>query len=196
MVDFYISLTEEEVKQCRDFADESSKTQREHRSGGQMIRNVGQIFYDTFRGKVGEVVIKKFLAQQPFNVQGIELDFNIYPRGEWDSSDIVISDIKLSIKSSKHFARWLLLESKDIDRGDVYDYYILVVIDENFKAGRVKGFAKKSEIIQSNKETLILERGDFIPKTQTKLDAKNHARHTDNLHNKVEEWRELVQKLV
>jgi hypothetical protein len=195
MVDYIITLTSEEVDICKKFAEDSSKTQREHRSGGKMLRNIGQIYYDTFRGKVGEVIIKKFLEQEPFHVKKINLDFDIYPRGKWDSSDIDINNIKISIKSSKHFARWLLLESKDINRGNVYDYYILVLIENDFKAGTVKGFAKKMEITEENDKTFILEQGDLIPNTQTRLDAKNHARHSKNLHNTVEEWSELAKWL-
>ena len=188
-------LTEEEYNKCRKFADESSKSQREYRSGGTQIRTVGQIFIDTLRGKVGEVIINKFLEQEPFNIQNIALDFGVYARGIWDETDIEINGRKLSIKSSKHFARWLLLEAKDIHRGDIYDYYILVLVDKNFKGGEVKGFASKEEVIEPDPDTLFLKKGELIPNTNTILDADNYARHSDNLHNSEEEWIELANSL-
>jgi len=187
-------LTEKEFQKCNKFADSSSKSQREHRSGGILQRNVGKIKEDTLRGKIGEVIVKKFLEQEPFDIKNISLDFGVYDRGIWDETDIEIDNKKISIKSSKWFARWLLLESKDIERGDLYDYYILVLIDKNFKGGMIKGFASKNEIIKPNSQTLLLKQGELIPKTYTTLDADNHARHSDNLHNSEEDWEKIAME--
>ena len=77
----------------------------------------------------------------------------------------------------------------------LYDYYILVLIDQDFKGGIIKGFASKDEIIKSNSQTLLLKQGELIPNTYTTLDADNHARHSDNLHNSEEDWKEFVKKL-
>jgi hypothetical protein len=187
-----IILTEIEIELCKNFAEKTSKTQRENRSGGTLVRSVQQIFQDTLRGKTGEFITKKFLEQSPLNVEGISLDLETYPRGQWDSSDIIMNDLKISIKSSKHFSKWLLLESKDILRGDVYDYYIFVLINADGKSGTIKGFAKKDEIVEPNDQTLILDTGDLIPGTYTRLDAKNHARHMNDLHNLESDWAGLV----
>ena len=187
------TLSDEEYKACKKFADDSSNSQREYRSGGTMQRSVGQIFYDTFRGKVGEIVVKHFLEQEPLKVKGIHLDFGVYHRGVWDTSDIELNGKRIAVKSSKHFARWLLLETKDIKRGDSYDYYILVLINEDFKEGKINGFAYKKEIIEPNKETLFLQKGEFIPYTSMVLDADNHARHSDNLHNSEKDWIEFAR---
>jgi len=186
-------LTSEEFDKCEEFANDSSKTQREHRSGGTFQRTISQIKEDTLRGKVGEVIIKNFLSQEPFNLD-IVLDFGVYPRGKWDSFDIKIGDKTFSIKSAKWFSNWLLLESQDLERGDTYDYYILVLIDEDFKSGIVKGFADKDEILSENDQTLLLKKGEIIPNTNTPLDADNHARHINNLKNTEEAWKNLIQK--
>jgi hypothetical protein len=194
MIQYKFRLSDEEYAQCEYFAKESAKTQRPNRSGGAKERTVQEITSDTFRGKVGEFVVKKFLEQAPLTVSEIELDFKIYPRGEWDEGDITINSVKLSVKSIKHFARWLLLESKDILR-DVYDYYILVLIDEDFKAGTLAGFAFKQEIVSPNPNTILLLQGQLIPGTPTILDADNHARHSKYLHNSEEDWVALANKL-
>lgn len=192
MLNHRIALTPEEKAQCRQFAQDSAPTQREWRSGGELQRSISQINEDTFRGKVAEVVAKKFFEQNPLNVQGVLLDFNVYPRGEWDETDLVINKKKISIKSAKWFSNWLLLETKDIDRGATYDYYVFITVDKDFGAGTVKGFATKQEIVEDDK-TLKLRKGDPIPGTKTLLDANNHARHAENLHNSEKDWLMMIK---
>ena len=89
-----IKITNEEFSECSKFADESSKTQREHRSGGTLFRNLNEIASDTLRGKIAEVAVKKFLKQHPLCVEEIDLDFRIYPRGIWDGCDFNLNGKK------------------------------------------------------------------------------------------------------
>jgi len=188
-------LTDAEFKKCDDFAIKSAKTQRENRSGGTLIRNYDQIKENTLRGKVGETFVKKFLEQRGLELKGIKLDFDVYPRGKWDETDIKLNGKTLSIKSSKWFSKWLLLESKDILRGDIDDYYIFVLVDQDFKSGEIKGFATQDEIIKPNAKTYLLQKGDNIPLTTTELDADNHARHSDDLDNSEKGWKEFIKNL-
>jgi len=190
-----ILLDKEEIKKCRDFAENSAKTQRPYRSGGSQMRNLRMITEDTFRGKLGEVVCKKFLGQMPLNVEGIKLDFDIYPRGKWDEADTVINGKRISMKSVKHFSSWLLIESKDILRGDIYDYYILILINKNMDGGVVAGYATEKEIVDGDEYTLRLKKGEVIPGTSTELDADNHARHRKFLHNSEADWILLAKEL-
>jgi len=194
-MDWMFSLSDEEFEKCNLFAKTSAKTQREHRSGGEQIRGLSQISEDTQRGKVAEIVVKKFLEQDPLDLKQITLDFEIYKRGIWDNSDIEINGKKISIKSAKSFSKWLLLESKDITRGDVYDYYILVLVNKDLRSGKIEGFAFKKELILENSETQRLLQGDFIPGTRTILDADNYARNKSNLHNSTENWQNLVKQI-
>lgn len=189
-----IDLTESEFKQCEEFAINSSKSQRPSRSGGTIIRELNQIEKDTLRGKVAEVVAKKFFEQTPFNFTGIKLDFKIYPRGAWDKFDFSLNNKTFSVKSAKSFSRWLLIESKDIARGDLYNYYVFITIAEDFKSGYVRGFATQDEIL-NDKNTLKLKKEEHIPGTKTDLDADNHARHSSNLHNTEAEWTNLSKIL-
>jgi hypothetical protein len=185
-------MSDQENYKCDNFANESAKTQREWRSGGTQYRELKMIQDDTRRGKVGEIATKKFLEQEPFNIKDIKLDFDIYPRGKWDEQDFAIGDKIVSIKSIKWFSNWLLLETKDILRGDLYDYYILVKISKDYKSGTILGFAKKDEIIQPNPKTHQLQKGEYIPGTTTILDASNYCRHSNDLHNSLEEWKMLA----
>lgn len=195
-MDWEISLDEDEIEQCRIFADESAKTQRPYRSGGSQIRGLSMMRADTFRGKLGEAVCKKFLEQKPLNVKGMELDFDIYPRGKWDEADIVIGNKRISIKSVKHFSSWLLIESKDLLRGDIYDYYILILINKEMNGGIVAGYATKDEIVDGDQHTLRLNKGEPIPGTRTELDADNYARHKKYLYNSVADWISLSKELM
>jgi hypothetical protein len=193
-MDFEFNLNDEEFSKCKIFADESARTQRENRSGGTYVRSIDQISQDTMRGKVAEVAIKNFLEKNPLNVNNLELDFGVYGRGTWDDADIIINNNKISIKSAKWFSKWLLLETKDIDRGDIYDYYILVLVNRDLKSGIIKGFASKEEIL-NDINTYKLSKGDFIPGTGVPLDASNHARKMDFLHNSKEDWIDFIRNI-
>lgn len=193
-MDFLISLLPEEINRCRAFAQESAKTQRGHRSGGTKERGYGEIFGDTFRGKIGECASKRFLEQEPLNVPGIELDFKVYPRGKWDEYDFLVYGKRFSIKSIKHFSSWLLLESKNIERGDVYDYYVLAAVSRNEDGSRILGFASKEDILEGP-NTVKLKKGDLIPGTRTALDADNHSLHKSHLKNSEEGWIQLIENL-
>ena len=188
------SVDEEEFGKCKKFAESSSPTQREYRSGGTEFRSVSKIAGDTMRGKVGEIIAKKFLEQEPLAIGDISLDFEVYPRGKWDETDIEVGGKKVSIKSSKHFSRFLLLETKDLDR-DESDFYVLVLVDSDAKSGCVKGFISRDEIMKVGDGTLDLKKGQNIPGTSTPLDADNRARRLEHLHNSEQEWIEMVKKI-
>jgi len=51
-------LGEDEIEKCGIFAEKSAGTQRPYRSGSSVIRSLGMMTEDTFRGKLGEVVCK------------------------------------------------------------------------------------------------------------------------------------------
>lgn len=191
MVEHVITLNDDQLNLCRDFSKKTAQTQREHRSGGYQLRSIRTIELDTLRGKIGEYIVKIFLENSPFNISEIRLDFNVYPRGEWDDNDFSINDLNFSVKSAKWFSKWLLLETKDIIRGDLYDVYVFVVVNEDFRSGRVMGFATKEDILHDD-NTLKLKKGELIPYTRTHLDADNHARHFQYLKNSLEEWQKLL----
>ena len=193
-MEWEITITDIEYEKCKEFAEKSSSSQREHRSGGTMIRNNNQIFSDTLRGKMGEISIKNFLEQPPLNFKGIKLDFEIYPRGAWDTEDFKISDKRFSIKTAKHFSRYLLLETKDLERGDTYDYYVLVLVDVENKTAQIAGYIPKNEMQTVSKKTLDLKKGECIPDTSVPLDADNHARHKNDLFNSEDDWKSLVER--
>ena len=113
---------------------------RDHRTGGTINRKKGQIFINTFQGKLSELGVYNTFAQ--LNKEAYQQlsppDFNIYGLGKWDESDIELNKIKFSIKSTKYYGNLLLLETKDwsqngeylpnlsTDKNSIYDYFVLV----------------------------------------------------------------------
>ena len=107
---------------------------RDHRSGGTHHRKNGEIFADTFQGKLSEFAF--------YNIGHAALplenpDVGAWKRGEWDDVDFVVNGHKLNIKSTKAIGNLLLLETKDwTDAGhyipnknkisDTYDFFILM----------------------------------------------------------------------
>jgi hypothetical protein len=123
-----------------DFAYEmsfgKSGEHRNHRSGGKHIRKNGEIFANTFQGKLSEFAVYNVLYKKyDFEIP----DLSTYGLGKWDDSDFIINGKKISIKSTKSFGNLMLLETKDWNKSaeyipnlekksHIYDIFILVRI--------------------------------------------------------------------
>lgn len=111
----------ETVRKVFDFAYEMSfgkgGEHRDHRSGGTHHRRNGEIFANTFQGKLAECAIYNHLYEH-CNISAP--DFATYGLGEWDKADFYIDNHKVSIKSTKSFGNLLLLETKDWNENGVY----------------------------------------------------------------------------
>jgi len=83
---------------------------RDHRSGGTSRRKKGEIFANTYQGKLAEFAItNEFLG-----FEGVERpDLSVYGLGKWDSFDIYLNSLHIGVKSTKKFGNLLLLETKD-----------------------------------------------------------------------------------
>ena len=109
---------------------------RNKRSGGIHHRSAYEVFVNTFRGKIAEFVVSDYFTSQGREVS--QIDLSIMGVGDWDSADLLVDEIPISIKATKHFGQLLLLETKDWnDSGQYipnlshekqsnYDYFILV----------------------------------------------------------------------
>lgn len=85
---------------------------RRNRSGGSRKRRNGEIFANTFQGKIAECAACNYLYKYDGSVQP---DFSVSRLGTWDSVDISACGKEISIKSTKHFGQLLLLETADWD---------------------------------------------------------------------------------
>ena len=109
---------------------------RNHRTGGSNIRKKGEIFADTFQGKLAECAVCNLLYRIDPSVMP---DFSISKLGVWDSVDVVVKNKHIAIKSTKSYGNLLLLEQHDWDDEgryipnlgesvSTYDYFLLVRI--------------------------------------------------------------------
>ena len=90
---------------------------RDHRSGGMHTRRKGEIFANTFQGKLAECAVCNFFHKIGFETVP---DFETYDLGKWDTVDITVGGKEISVKSTKSFGHLLLLETKDWDKNACY----------------------------------------------------------------------------
>ena len=135
----YASISIEDKKECFDFAYGMSYAMdgehRDSRSGGSLHRTKGQIFINTFQGKMAEYALYRYLVNHQIEVD--KPDIEQHELGIWDSYDLICQGKHFSVKSTKSYGDLLLLETKDwnnngeyipnIAEGNVkYDYTVLV----------------------------------------------------------------------
>lgn len=129
---------------------------RGHRSGGQYNRKKGELFANTFQGKLAEFVIYNELINIGFNDLQMP-DTAVYGKGVWDDSDLEYKGKKINIKSTAFFSNLLLLEKKDWNEegeyipnigtssSQTYDFFLMVRIKPD-----IKGILKRKRFLYSN----------------------------------------------
>ena len=114
-------IKDEYVKQCFEFAYSMTfgkeGEHRNHRSGGSHRRKNGEIFANTFQGKLSEFALYQTLLDKR-NIS--KPDLAVYELGKWDSYDFKLDDFTISVKSTKSFGQLLLLEKKDWTKNAEY----------------------------------------------------------------------------
>ena len=123
---------------CFDMTYGDKGEHRSYRSGGSHSRKKGEIFCDTFQGKVGEYFVYQKLLE--LGVDCNKPDMETWGLGQWDDSDFVINGKTINVKSMAHFSNLLLLETKDwksdgtyIPNSKPYDYFIVSRIKPDLK---------------------------------------------------------------
>ncbi len=113
-------FTKDELRECYKFARDMIGN---HNPDMIMEREDWEIFRDDFRGKLGEValrkVIKKYISWAHINE---EIDYHVYPRGEWDSNDLVVEGLHINVKSAKGKSRFLMVERERYNDDGTYAY--------------------------------------------------------------------------
>lgn len=133
---------------------------RSHRSGGSYQRKNGEIFANTFQGKIAEcAACNLFYKIDP----SVYPDFSVCPLGEWDTVDLKVKGKEIAVKSTKHFGQLLLLETKDWDENgryipnteketNTYDFLVLIRLNPS-----CEDVLKKQQLLYSehtDRETL------------------------------------------
>ena len=115
------TLKKQTIDRVFDFAYKMAFTaegaHRSTRSGGEHSRRNGEIFANTFQGKIAECAACNFFYKYDNSVTP---DFSVFKLGKWDTVDLSVAGREIAIKSTKHFGQLLLLETKDWDRHGRY----------------------------------------------------------------------------
>ena len=140
-----IFSNEEAITACFNFAYEmtfgDNGQHRDHRSGGSVHRKNGEIFTNAFQGKLAEFIFYYYYKEHYSNHIS-KPDLDCWELGKWDFLDFITiknnEEKKVAIKSAKHFANLLLLETKDWNDKGIYlpnknckyDGIVLVRLDD------------------------------------------------------------------
>ena len=84
---------------------------RNMRTGGSFTRNKETTFTNVLEGKLGEVSIYREFLKNGINI-GYP-DLSVMGFDSWDKADINFRNIKMSVKTSKSYARMMLLDKRD-----------------------------------------------------------------------------------
>lgn len=193
-----IEITVEELNSCIDFAQRSAPTQQDIEFGQHDIvaRNVAEVSRDTLIGKIAEVAYSKLLHEN-YGID-ITLDFNIYPRGEYDAQDAEINDWCIDVKGTRQGGHFLLVEWNKLDfrqlENRLSHVYAMFSVgwDRNSDcpnghvayAGAVTLRALTENLNWIN--TLTLRKGECIPRTRTPLQADNYGIEFGNLDKRLD----------
>lgn len=135
----YATMLQSDRQECFEFAYNMTYAKigehRDSRSGGTLHRTAGQIFINTFQGKMAEFALYRYLQSHQIDME--KPDTKEYKKGIWDSFDLDCQNKHISVKSTKSYGQLLLLETKDWnDDGEYvpnllsdvakYDYTVLV----------------------------------------------------------------------
>lgn len=179
-----MTLTESEYKRCEDFALESAKSQQRIEFGNSQTkeRSVEDIAKDTIVGKMAEVAVVKFLREQ----YGLHLPVNyeVYPRGEWDDEDVVVNGRTIDIKATRKGKNLLVEKSKMLFRlkqDRVPNIIVACKIKEERKVELVGAISTWRMVRPDGDKILFLRKGEYIPGTKFKLKADNYAVSFENL---------------
>ena len=111
---------------------------RKYRSGGSHLRKNGEIFCDTFQGKLAEFFVYKELTSMGINCPKTCIEK--WGLGTRDDDDFSINNTSINIKSMAFFSNLLLLKTKDWDisgkyipNSKYYDYFVVVRIKPELK---------------------------------------------------------------
>lgn len=121
---------------------ESTGKHRPHRSGGTLNRKNGELFANTFQGKICEFGIYKFLKNSGMDL--ISPDLEMWGKGKWDDVDLVVNSKGINVKSVSYFSNLLLLETMDWNENGEYipnigikktkyDFFVLARLKPNLK---------------------------------------------------------------
>ena len=180
-----ITLWEQEFEKCVEFAKRCALNQQQIEFGqaDTKPRDTAEISRDNLIGKMAEVAFAKMVRER-CGIE-IELDFNYYPRGEWDDQDAEINGWRIDIKATRKGGRWMLIEWSKLDFRQKQDrlshLYVMASVDWDrdrdlpHRDVELVGCASIQKLKPNIASTQILPKGTCIPGTKTPLQADNYG---------------------
>lgn len=190
-----IRLTEEELAKCIEFSNTSAPNQQAIEFGQHTTkaRSSREIARDNLIGKIAEIAFSKMMKEN-YDID-IVLDFNYYPRGQWDSQDAVINGWRIDIKGTRKGGHWMLIEWNKLNfrqrHNNLSHVYLMFTVDwdrnKDLPTGKVsyEGAVSLEKLRQGCPTTRILRKGDLIPGTNTRLQADNYGIHFNDLYKRL-----------
>ena len=96
-----IRLSQDELARCIEFSQRSAPNQQAIEFGQRSTkaRSTREIARDNLIGKIAEVAFSKMMKEN-YGID-VPLDFNYYPRGQWDNQDAVINGWRIDVKGTR-----------------------------------------------------------------------------------------------
>ncbi len=197
-----IRLSQDELNRCIEFAQKSAPNQQAIEFGQRTTkpRRIGEIARDNLIGKIAEVAFSKMMKEN-YDID-VPLDFNYYPRGQWDSQDAVINGWRIDVKGTRQGGRWMLIEwnklkfrQRDNNLSHLYVMFSVAwdrIADCPTGLVSYEGAVSLSRLNSKCKTTKVLRKGDVIPGTHTTLQADNYGIQFSDLYKHLNH---LVQHL-
>ena len=199
-----ITLTPDEMQKCKMFSEESAKSQQDIEFGQKDTkpRPISEIARDNLIGKMAEVAVSRMLREE----YGIHfpVNFEIYPRGEWDDCDVQIKSWSIDIKSTRS-GHWLLFETSKLKMrqnqkiNNLPDAVFMCRTpwdrDTDSPIGTVEliGAISLEKLLSKDPKVKHLKKGDFIPNTKARLQAENLAVEFDDLNH---DWEQIIKFMI
>lgn len=180
-----IVLTDAEMDKCREFSRISAASQQAIEFGQHTTkaRSKSEIARDNLIGKIAEVAFSKMMKEN----YGIEvpLDFNYYPRGQWDDQDAEINGWRIDVKGTRSGGRWMLIEWNKLNfrqrDNNLSHLFVMFTVDwdrnTDQPTGKVsyRGAVSLAKLKEGIPTTVVLRKGTILPGTKTHLQADNYG---------------------
>lgn len=180
-----IQLTDYEYMMCVLFSEESARSQQKIEFGNKATakRFNREIREDTLCGKMAEVAFARMLRED-YKLH-LPVNYEVYPRGEWDDEDVIVNGKTIDIKSTQR-GRFLLIENNKLNfrkkQGKIPDIIVMCRTDVENRLVEIVGCISTKKLSDDgNQKVKRLKAGELIPGTNVRLQADNYCVRFEDL---------------
>ena len=192
------------MQKCLAFSKRSATTQQAVEFGQSTTkkRSTEEIARDNMIGKMAEVAFAKIMGEN-YGVP-VGLDFNYYPRGQWDDQDALINGWRIDVKGTRPGAKWLLVEWNKLNfrqrNNNLSHAYVAFTVGWDRETDtpegwvRFEGLASLCKMKSDCKTTKTLRKGELIPGTRAMLQADNYGIRFTDLSKDLDRFVSFISK--